>query len=251
MSNSLFIRMIAVWCFFYLLLCAVDQLYAWNEIIRSTQESSVHFNVEDNNKTHSSSIKYFERFEKFQTKTDSSSTPQEKKINFMFRMGIGSSAHLGESTQLGIGIKSAKIPIILSFISESYRKTPLKKKYSEPNDMFLNALNLIYTTSFPNVNRFQVYAGGGAGLLEVEKYERSDDPDWRQKPYAKENGFIFNLQAGIHSRLFWKIGFYAEGKYIYAKKVENNINIIDVDSTAWMIGLSLNVGLFSSSPLKK
>ncbi|MDR9366998.1 MAG: hypothetical protein RI575_16805 [Balneolaceae bacterium] len=229
----------------------MDELFASGNTIDHTQESSVHFYVEDNNKSDSSSIKNFERFENFQTKVDSSSSSEEKKVYFMFRMGIGSSAHLGESTQLGIGIKPAKIPLIFSFISESYRKTSLKKKYSEPNDMFLNALNLIYTTTFPNLNRVQVYAGGGAGLLKVEKYERSDDPDWRQKPYAIENGLIFNLQAGIQSRLFWKIGFYAEGKYLYAKKAESNINIIDVNSRAWMVGLSLNVGLFDNRSLKK
>jgi hypothetical protein len=184
----------------------------------------------------------------FNTVPDSSRSSEEKKIYFMIRMGIGSSAHLGESTQLGVGIKATKIPIIFLFISESYRKTPLKKKYSEPNDMFLNALNLIYTITIPNVDRVQLYAGGGAGLLEVEKYERSDDPDWRQKPYAIENGFIFNLQAGIHSRLFWKIGFYAEAKYLYAKKEESNICVIDVNSRAWMIGLSFNLGLFDNSP---
>lgn len=248
MNNSRFIQMIAVWCFFHVFFCTIDELCAWGNIIDHTQESSVHFYVDDNDKSDSSSIKNFERFENFQTKADSSSSSEEKKVNFMFRIGIGSSAHLGESTQLGIGIKTATIPLIFSFISESYRKTPLKKKYSEPNDMFLNVLNLIYTTTFPNFNRVQVYAGGGAGLLEVEKYERSDDPDWRQKPYATENGYIFNLQAGIHSRLFWKIGFFAEGRYLYAKKTKNNINIIDVNSRAWMIGLSLNIGLFDSSP---
>ncbi|MCG2590913.1 hypothetical protein [Rhodohalobacter sulfatireducens] len=229
----------------------MNELFASGNTIDHTQESSVHFYVEDNNNSDSSSIKNFERFENFQTKVDSSSSSEEKKVNFMFRMGIGSSAHLGESTQLGVGIKPAKVPLIFSFISESYRKTPLKKRYSEPNDMFLNALNLIYTTTFPNFDRVQVYAGGGAGLLKLEKYERSDDPDWRQKPYAIEKGFLFNLQAGFHGQLFWKIGFYAEGKYLYAKKAESNINVIDVKSRAWMIGLSLNLGLFDSSPLKK
>ncbi|NBC03820.1 MAG: hypothetical protein GVY20_08975 [Bacteroidetes bacterium] len=247
MSNSRFIRMIAVLCFFHVLFCTVDELFAWGNIINHTQDSIVNFYEGNKGNADLSTIKKYSGVsESFQSKADSSSSSEEKKVNFMFRMGIGSSAHLGESTQLGIGIKTAKIPLIFSFISESYRKTPLKKKYSEPNDMFLNALNLIYTTTFPNFDRVQVYAGGGAGFLEVEKYERSDDPDWRQKPYAIENGFIYNLQAGIHSRLFWKIGFYAEGKYLYANKTENNINIIDVNSGAWMVGLSLNVVFFNN-----
>jgi hypothetical protein len=226
----------------------MDQLSASGKIIDQTQEPSIHQYVEYNDKADLNHTKNIVGFENFQTKADSTRSSEEKKVYVIIRMGIGSSAHLGESTQIGIGIKPAKIPLIFSFISESYRKTPLKKKYSEPNDMLLNALNLIYTTTVPKINRVQLYAGGGAGLIEVEKYERSDDPDWRQKPYAIENGFVFNLQAGIHSRLFWKIGFYAEGKYLYAKKAEDTINIITVNSTAWMVGLSLNIGLFDNSP---
>lgn len=180
-------------------------------------------------------------------KEDSTDITQEKKIYITLRFGLGSSRHLGESSQLTLDIKPGKIPIIFSFLSESYRKTPLKKEYAEPNDIFLYALNVLYTRTVPGIERVNLYMGGGLGRLEVEKYERSDDPDWRQKPYAIEKGFIYDLQAGIHSRLFWKIGLYTEGKYLYAKKQKNRINVIDVNSTAWMIGLTLNFGLFDNA----
>lgn len=235
MRDSLYIPLIAFISFLSLIFCIMNPVYAENEWGNTGLLSTQYLSPIG---THSSV------FELYQAKKDSVASSTQKKIYLTFRMGLGSSAHLGESSQIAIGMKPNKIPVMFSFVSESYRKSPLKKEYAKPYDTFINAINLLYMPNQPLEKRITFFVGGGFGRIELEKYERSNDLDWRQKPFAVDNGFVSNLELGFHLKLIWKLGFYGEGKYIYAKKKKNGENLIDANSSAWMVGLTLNFGFF-------
>lgn len=239
MGNSRIIRLIVLISFLSVFFHTSILLYAQNRTENYKRDSEILFT-----KNYPPIIPHFIGLDFHQTKKDSNDTYNQKKIYLTLRMGLGSSAHLGESNQIAIDVKANKIPLALSFVSESYRKPPLKKEYSKPYDTFFYAINMLFMPYQPMEKRVNFFMGGGFGRVEVEKYERSDDHDWRQKPFDIENGLISNLKLGLHLRLFWKLGFYAEGAYIYAKKEKNGEHLIDLNSSAWMAGLTLNFGFF-------
>lgn len=65
---------------------------------------------------------------------------------------------------------------------------------------------------------------------------RVDDPD------ARERGILFDLVGGINIKVFWKVGLYVEGKYIYSSKTTDNIKVIDFSDFPVLVGFSLNFG---------
>ena len=83
--------------------------------------------------------------------------------------------------------------------------------------------------------RVTVFGGGGFGWLKVSK--DNDESEGMVK------GTQFNLEGGINIRLFWKIGFYGIGKYLYAQKKSNGINVIDFNEFIVLLGFTLNVGI--------
>lgn len=165
---------------------------------------------------------------------------EEKKTYFTFRLGVGASTELGGASQGALDIKPRKLPIAISIVFESYRRMPLIKYYAEPDDVRFTAINLLYMTHPFRIKRVNIFLGGGIGALTLSKYERTDDPSWRDEPYAIEEGIMYNLEAGINVRAFKKIGFYVATKYIYAKKKRNDVNVIDLNSTSWLVGITVN-----------
>ncbi|MGB2763826.1 MAG: hypothetical protein WBC02_08260 [Candidatus Aminicenantaceae bacterium] len=174
----------------------------------------------------------------------SADSSKEKKIYFTFRLGAGGSTELGGGGQATLDIRPGKLPIAISILFEEYRRMPLRKYYAEPDDTWFSAINLLYMTHPFRIKRVNIFLGGGIGGLKLWKYERTDDPSWRDEPYAKERGIIYNLEAGINVRAFRKIGFYAVTKYIYAKKKRDGVKVIDLNSTSWHVGITFNFGLF-------
>ena len=55
-------------------------------------------------------------------------------------------------------------------------------------------------------------------------------------------GTMYDIEGGINVRLFWKIGFYGVGKYLYAKKKNNSIKVIDFSELIVLLGFTLNFG---------
>ena len=65
-----------------------------------------------------------------------------------------------------------------------------------------------------------LFLGGGIGRLAIPQDERAA---------------AFQAIARFGTKVFWKIGVYAEGKYVYSNK-----NLIDFNEAALLIGLSIN-----------
>lgn len=94
---------------------------------------------------------------------------------------------------------------------------------------------MLYMKNLQKFKRANVFCGGGFGRLEVPKGENELD--------AMSRGTLYNLEAGINVRLFWKIGFYGICKYLYAKKKTNSVYVIDFNERIVLLGFTYNFSL--------
>jgi len=157
-------------------------------------------------------------------------------VDFTLRLGQGGlvderapDRKLGGG-QLALDIKSEKIPIAFSISWEYHKKSPDAIQPYEIEGLIV--VNTLYLTSVFK-DRVDIFLGGGTGVLYVPKIENPD---------ANEKGVLFNAVTGINVKAFWKIGFYIEGKYIYASKTTNNVSVINFNDFGFMVGISFNFG---------
>ncbi|MBC8414872.1 MAG: hypothetical protein H8E11_00390 [Candidatus Cloacimonetes bacterium] len=135
--------------------------------------------------------------------------------------------------QVTLDIKPVKYPIAISLTNEYYTNSNNPTHSYEIAGML--AVNLLYMKKPFKIERINVFLGGGMGRLEVPKGE--------DKPDDREIGVVYNLEAGINVRAFWKIGLYGIGKYLYAQKEKNNIEVINFSEFIVLLGITLNFGL--------
>ncbi len=164
---------------------------------------------------------------------------EEKKVYFTIRYGQGGfrddRSDIGKlgGGQLTLDIKPGKYPVALSISGEYYTNS------ADPTHSYeiagMTVLNVLYMTKRVIRERANVFMGGGIGRLKVPKGE--NEPD------AMVKGIVYNCEAGINVRLFWKIGFYGMGKYLYAQKKNNSIKVIDFSEGIVLLGFTLNFGL--------
>ena len=169
----------------------------------------------------------------------SADSTREKKVYFTIRFGQGGfrddRSPIGKlgGDQLTLDIKPVKFPVAVSISGEFYTNSP------DPTHSYeiagLTSINLLYMTKLLKSERTNVFMGGGIGRLEVPKGE--NEPD------AMVKGILYNVEAGINVRLFWKIGFYGVGKYLYAQKKNNNIKVIDFSECIVLLGFTINFGI--------
>ncbi len=155
-----------------------------------------------------------------------------------FRLGQGGfsddRSELGKlgGGQVTLDIKPVKFPFALSLSSEYYTNS------ANPTHSYeiagLLAINLLYMKKPFKTERVNVFLGGGMGRLEVPKDEKPDD---------REIGVVYNLEAGINVRAFWKIGFYGISKYLYAQKEKNNTKVINFSEFIVLLGITVNFGI--------
>ncbi len=134
--------------------------------------------------------------------------------------------------QLALDVKMDERPIAISISYEYYTKSP------DPTFPYeiagLVVTNVLYKAPVIRERwKSDVWLGGGVGVLYVP---RVDGPD------ARERGILFDLVGGINIKIFWKVGLYVEGKYIYSSKTTDNIKVIDFSDFPVLVGFSLNFG---------
>jgi hypothetical protein len=170
--------------------------------------------------------------------TDSSSS-KKKKVFFTIRLGQGGfrddRSPIGKlgGGQLTLDIKPSQYPIAFSISNEYYTNSP------DPTHSYeiagLIAVNLLYMTKLFKSERTNFFIGGGIGRLEVPKGENESN--------EMERGMVYNMEAGINVRIFWKIGLYGIGKYLYAMKEEQNIKVINFSEWIMLLGITFNFEL--------
>jgi len=164
---------------------------------------------------------------------------KEKVVDFTIRLGQGGfrddRSPIGKlgGGQLTLDIKPRKYPVAISISGEYYTNSADPTHSYEIAD--LTVINILYMAKLLKSERANVFLGGGIGRLEVPKGE--NEPD------AVVKGTMYDIEAGINYRLFWKIGFYGIGKYLYAQKKNNSIKAIDFNELIVLLGFTFNFGL--------
>jgi len=174
-----------------------------------------------------------------QDKEDNKTAVRDKKYHFILRLGQGGFEDdrspldkLGGG-QLALDIKPAKIPFALSISSEYYTNSAGPTHPYEISGLV--AVNVLYMYNQPRVDRACVFFGGGIGRLEV--------PESPDKPDAMVRDYLFDLEAGLHVRLYRNLGFYGTSKYLYARKDVDNVPLIDFSEFIILLGLTLTISL--------
>jgi len=134
--------------------------------------------------------------------------------------------------QVALDVKLGNLPIVVSIASEYYKKGPIAIHPYEIHGLVV--VYVLYTAPLLRKWKSNYYLGGGIGRLEVPKDNENSN--------AMESGIVFDAAAGINVKVFWKIGIYVEGKYIYSSKTINNIKVIDFSDVGLLVGISLNLG---------
>lgn len=145
-------------------------------------------------------------------------------------------------SQLALEMRLNRIPLAFQLATEYWNKGSLQYPYEiETYDAakvllfgyigdimpFLFAEPLTTKTTY-------LYLGAGAGIISVPKIEEPDE---------RETGIAYDAVCGTNIRLFWKIGLFAEGKYLYSRKTTNDIQVIDFSDLGFLFGISLNFDL--------
>ena len=144
--------------------------------------------------------------------------------------------------QLALELRPNRIPLAFQLATEYWTKGCLEYSYEIESFYAAKVLLVGYIgdimpflfTEPPTTKTTYLYLGAGAGRISVPKIA---DPD------ARETGMAYDAVVGTNIRLFWKLGFFAEGKYLYGSKTVNNIKVIDFSDMGFLLGLSLNFAL--------
>ena len=144
--------------------------------------------------------------------------------------------------QLAADVRLAKIPLAFQLAGEYWSKGSLEHPYEIESYEVFNVLlfghigrvmSCLFTKPVVRTSDY-VYLGGGAGRISVPKI---DDPDER------ERGIAYDAVCGANVGIFWKLGLFAEGKYIYCSKTTDNVEVIDFSDLGFLLGVSLNFDL--------
>ena len=132
--------------------------------------------------------------------------------------------------QLALDLKPAELPLVLSLAAEYYKKS---RDANHPYEIeSLQAVRLLYRRQLPVSWSSDVFVGGGIDLLKVPRLESEGGGTVR--------AIGFDAACGMSARLFWKIGIYIEGKYIYSKKTDKGDRVVDFGDFGALLGLSLD-----------
>lgn len=156
-------------------------------------------------------------------------------LDFTLRLGQGGlleerapGGKLGGG-QLAVDIELGKLPLAISVSNEYHTKDPDVDSTYEIGGLY--ALNLFYTRYlFENWNS-NIFLGGGIGTLQTPRIG---------EPEIIDRGFLFDLEGGVNIKLFWKLGLYTVGKYLYSRKTRNNVKVIDFSNIGFFVGLTYN-----------
>ena len=144
--------------------------------------------------------------------------------------------------QLALEMRLNKIPLAFQLANEYWSKGCLEHPYEIESFYAAKVLlvgniggmmSCLYTKPVVPKTAY-VYLGGGIGLISVPQI---DNPD------ARETGMALDAVCGANIGLFWKIGLFVEGKYLYSSKTTNNIEVIDFSDFGILAGISFNFDL--------
>ncbi len=135
--------------------------------------------------------------------------------------------------ELTLDLKLRKLPLAFSFSGEYYTNSAGPTHDYEIAGA--STYSLLYMDKLFAWERFNIFAGGGLGIMEVPI-----ESALPAEIYGK--AWYLNLEAGINVRVLWKFGLYGVYKYMYAYKDTPSI-LIDFNEHILLLGLTFNFSL--------
>lgn len=134
--------------------------------------------------------------------------------------------------QLTLDVMPVEFPIGFSISTEYYTNSSDPTHNYEISDVVF--ANVLYMTPVMHYDRVRYFASAGVGYLKVPS---------EVVPDTTVSSIAYNIEAGVNVRVFWKIGGYADVKYLYANKSESNTEVIDFNEAILLLGLTFNFSL--------
>lgn len=123
--------------------------------------------------------------------------------------------------QVFLDVTFSDLPVTLSVGQEYYTKSPDPTQSYEISSIVMGTVS--YVIPLAEEWPTDLHLGGGIGGLRIPQGERA---------------VALQAIARIRTKAFWKLGVYAEGKYIYSKG-----ELIDFNELALLVGISFSLRL--------
>ncbi len=137
-----------------------------------------------------------------------------------FRDDRASDGKLGGG-QVCVDVEFSDLPVAVSIGQEYYTKSPEPTQSYEIRSILMGAV--FYVIPLAEEWPTDLHLGGGIGRLSIPQGEKA---------------VALQAIARIRTKAFWKLGIYAEGKYIYSRG-----KLIDFNEVALLIGISFSLRL--------
>ena len=123
--------------------------------------------------------------------------------------------------QVFLDVTFSDLPVTLSVGQEYYTKSPDPTQSYEISSIVMGTV--CYVIPLAEKRPTDLHLGGGIGRLRIPQGEKT---------------VALQAIARIRTKAFWKLGIYAEGKYIYSRG-----DLIDFSEAALLIGISFSLRL--------
>ena len=137
-----------------------------------------------------------------------------------FRDDRASDGKLGGG-QVCLDVAFSDLPVALSIGQEYYTKSPEPTQSYEISSIVIGTV--CYVIPLAEEWPTDLHLGGGIGGLRIPQGEKA---------------VALQAIARIRTKAFWKLGIYAEGKYIYSRG-----ELIDFNEVALLVGISFSLRL--------
>jgi len=123
--------------------------------------------------------------------------------------------------QVCVDVQFSELPVALSIGEEYYTKSPDPTQSYEISSIVMGSV--FYLMPLAEEWPTDLHLGGGIGRLRIPQ---------------GENAVALQAIARIRTKAFWKLGIYAEGKYLYSRG-----DLIDFNEAALLVGISFSLRL--------
>ena len=123
--------------------------------------------------------------------------------------------------QVCLDVAFSDLPVAISIVEEYYTRSPDPTESYEIPSIVMGTV--CYVIPLAEKWPTDLHLGGGIGGLRIPQGEKA---------------VALQAIARIRAKVFWKLGIYAEGKYIYSRG-----ELIDFSEIALLIGISFSLRL--------
>ena len=137
--------------------------------------------------------------------------------------------------QLALDVRLGSSPLWVSWAGEYYKQQPEAQNPWEIDD--LGALYLLYRTEpIPRIDSELVF-GVGVGRLNT-----GGDEEAAEYQTASHQAPVYQVTAAANRKLYKRLGLWVDVRYLYSRKTEGEVRVVDFSSRGLLVGFTYNTG---------